>query len=1221
MDRPQTSDDILFAVMDNNEVKFESETVPGKLGKGEKISFKASHIADNDNRLEVYANSSRLYSDADGNYNVTLNDNTIIHFDLVAPLAADPNKSVWTLTDKNGSIGMFSDAVNVIPGSEFTVRLNALNVPTGYDQMYWGIALTDSKGNIKEFISPITVWNAGAADNFRLNVNCKVSESTVREGNMLRLVTSFNKKNWNLVYGGSSDIVYALPALNNMTPIYNISVPTVENATVSGVTPTAVRGRDLTLNVTPNSAAYRVNVSLNGKDILKGAPSVSYPFVALEDMEFSIDVYDPREIGSVTYNVKPNELYKAVTAETVAANVIVTGEVYSKDLSLAFRQDFAARTIKRLDLSGVKIVADVLTPTSDNDKFDNFIPSNLLYNPSGVTSVVPVVEEIILPNTVTRIADGAFTNCSRLKEITLPLDLKSEKIEIGRYSSGGIKYGYSLGSQVFKGCTSLTTIRIPGTPSTVNGRVVVSHYNPMASTNSEYNKPDYTMYDLGFRNSENLADGSKITVIVPKEYLGAYKTPYNSWEYGNPWVAQGYNILSENPVYGVDFDPTRVKVTDGTDVSKIAEFLSENVALESMSTEGKLMLTHPEIKSKIFDNGVEISAASDGSIPVTFYNPAKSNEKAGHHRIDVIYTHDIAFSSTSSLFEISTPEVSNEENYTFHDFDTTNPLSPVLRDVAENSLVRFKVSFKDDNEGLEARVMKGAEELSSDADGYYSLSTASGSANIEIFAVPGNGATINSEELAAIKPEESASVTSIALAGEMTADELAYAVECFENLENLDLSGFKGEIPESAFSGMDALTTVVLPEVEEISANMFNGCVNLQSVDIPATVGSVGEGAFKDCGALEKITLTGVSSIGDGAFDGCGNLTVITLLSSSADPSSKARRRTQKKSGRLGSDAFKGVNPNCIVILDDGVEVPAAKANYIKASIGTILETTLDGTQEEREGRVYSADSDITFVEGYPLAIPHKFNIGEGAEVSLEVETGNWTPIVVPFDVETITDGVKEIALAASLEKEDGAENNSVFGLDSESGKLHGVEKIEANIPYFFYTSETGTTTFRTSEGTVAATPAEICVNGKDYSLHATYKEQNLPAADIYLPDANSYAFLPAEAESEEGNEPGVTVSPFTVYASSSLGLPEILTELPGVEKPLETGVENAVSGSFKVTVENGIAIVHTEESCVETVYAADGKAVFTVALKAGRNELNGLSSGIYVIRNIKFAF
>mgnify|MGYP006990139467 CR=1 FL=1 len=52
--------DCAFAVMENNDVRYTSDTEPGRYEKGKKVTFTAEYIADNDNRMEVYANSTLL---------------------------------------------------------------------------------------------------------------------------------------------------------------------------------------------------------------------------------------------------------------------------------------------------------------------------------------------------------------------------------------------------------------------------------------------------------------------------------------------------------------------------------------------------------------------------------------------------------------------------------------------------------------------------------------------------------------------------------------------------------------------------------------------------------------------------------------------------------------------------------------------------------------------------------------------------------------------------------------------------------------------------------------------------------------------------------------------------------------------------------------------------------------------------------------------------------
>lgn len=1195
VDPIQATDDAVFAVMDNASVKFDSEMTPGRVAKGTPVSFKATYTAEDDNNMQVYANNTLLTPDADGNYHTTVNANTCIHFDLVEPMAAT-SKAFWSLTDANGSVGMLSEAINVIPGQDFTVRLNALNIPQGYEQLYWAMVLTDAKGNIKEFISPVTVWNAGASANHKLNVVCRVNDSKVREGNMIRLATSASKKTWGLAEATGVGVVAALPAVNNMNLVHNISIPKVAGATVSGAVETAIHGRDITLKVVPTNAAHRVNMTVNGKPVAQEAASVNYTFVVMEDMTFDIKVVDPKAEGSVTYNVTSGQLYKAVTAATVRPNVIVTGETYASDLANAFRQDFAAKTIKHLDLSGLTIIAD---PTNSNYTA-NMLPANLFYNTSGINQVVPVVEEIKLPNSVERIAEGAFQKCANLKEITLPLSLKSSRIEVGKYASGSIKYAYPIGDLAFSGCTSLTTIRIPGTPEIVNGRYIVAHHNPFGN--------NATYYNLGH------ADPKKVTVIVPAEFLSVYRTAYNDNNYGNPWKSHGYNILSENPVYGVSFDPDRVRPAADFDINNAANFLGNNVTLTSTTVEGKLSLVNPDANCIVLDNGKPVTLAADGTIPVTFYNPAKNASLSGNHEIKVVYLHELAFNSASSLFEISTPEVSNASGLEAT-YNKADELNSVLSKVAENSTVRFRVDFNAEHpEGLTPRVMFGPQEVTADSEGYYTVNVAGSNATVDIYAVPGEGARLNEEELAAINPLESQAITSIALSGAVSAENLAHAIECFPALQSLDLSEFEGELPEGAFAGLDALENIVLPQVETIPGNMFAGCSNLSSIDIPASVNVVGAGAFQNCSSLKNVYLTGVTSIGAGAFEGCSNLTSVTLLADHNSPAAQAPARAARRASDIHTDAFSGLNPNCIVVLDQGVAVPAARANYLTTTNGTVTETTPEGTVTEREGRIYSAAGDIRLTQGYPISIPHAFTVADGATVSMETELNEWNALVVPFNVENVTDayGVTLPIYNAKV-RTGGSEYLQVFGFadsDDNMGRLNG---IEANRPVVVYSPATGTATFSTSGGTVPSTPEEAVSKGLDYSVNASYTERELPAAETYFLNEDGTAF---EAAGTDGT---VTVKPFEVYATAPSATNAIYTELPSTD--ISTGVEEISAEGLGLVRNGDVLTINSDTERDITLYSTDGRAVMTISLKAGHNEINVPAEGIYILGNTKIRF
>ena len=88
----------------------------------------------------------------------------------------------------------------------------------------------------------------------------------------------------------------------------------------------------------------------------------------------------------------------------------------------------------------------------------------------------------------------------------------------------------------------------------------------------------------------------------------------------------------------------------------------------------------------------------------------------------------------------------------------------------------------------------------------------------------------------------------------------------------------------AAFEGCENLTCVMIPEsVKTIYPDAFQNCSNLKSVTIPGGVTSIGNDAFNGCSKLEAVTIpASASSIGYGAFKGCESLRHVTLLASPA---------------------------------------------------------------------------------------------------------------------------------------------------------------------------------------------------------------------------------------------------------------------------------------------------------------------------------------------------
>lgn len=1229
--------DCAFAVMEDKDVKFTCDTEPGRYASGTKVIFKAEHIADDDNRMDVYANSTLLRPDAEGYYSTTVTAGTIIHFDLVEPMAVSPLESPWVLTDATGSVGLLTDAVNVMPGVPFTIRVNAFDAPS---KAFWAAVLTTADGRIKEFISEISNWSAEPATGLRMNITCCVKEATVREGNLIRLVTSIDKKNWKLVCGANDNVIAALPALNNATPVYNFTFPDGldKQANLSGIVASAVRGRDLTFKITPKSAGDVLTMLVNGVPYAKEVKSINYSFVAKENLDFDVRVITPDQMEAVVFDLQPGEHLwdpnnSTLNKERLSAlrpKVIVKGDIDYTDLAL-FRDGQAWRTVISLDLSGTNIVADRSNPGTYPA---NTFPANA-FCPSSSISLNIKLKELKFPSTVTSIGASALYNCSKIKELELPMNLDNF------VGTGWWNYAGGLKKDCFSGCTSLTTLYVPCVPESGS---IVHHIDTKHGANQS---PDC--------NTLGLEDCSNVTVVVNPEYLSAYTTRHDgadSDDWRNLWAYNGFNIVGEYPVYGVNYPVERCFVADKSlDITQAVSFLGDNIPLESVDFSGKIFVgakstvttNRPETvdaydasaQVKVYDNGKLLGddmIAADGSLTITYYNPNKHADKSGNHNIEVVYLHDVTFNCAAGNLKIA-PEIRNneslgEEATEFERLNYYNATAPVLESVREGSSVRFKVELTGADASQVKPVVKvGENVVSADEDGFYTVDVTDSDLNVDVFTVPVNGANLSAAEVAVIDPEEAVDVTSIALSGEIAPADVKNFIDKLPALEELDLSALSEALPESAMAGKETLVTVTLPSASVIEAGTFEGCVNLTNVVVPECVNVIGANSFKDCASLRNLSFSGITGVGANAFSGCDRLTSIIFTDARPDAQpALVRRRARAAEEGYDADAFAGLNPNCVVYLDEGVAVPAnTDVNYVRVRQDAASET----------GRVYEAIGSITINPDYDFQAVNAFNITEGNSVSMDMQLNGtdkgyqgWKSLVLPFSPMKVTD---EAGNEMSQYVRDNVSNE--YGLymtatPDADGTLKLMSGIRANTPYLAALYQDGgaaSVRFIADDCEVPQTPAEIRAEGEDYALMATLSGRDLAAATTYVLREDGSAFEVAGAAAEalaegEGEETvnNVTVKPFSVYAVSDAGISNFPIDV-NVAKTIPTGIDIPdAAPAFMISRENGALVIYSDCDTAVDVFNVAGQLVKTLQVVKGRNTIENLAAGVYIIRGQK---
>ena len=103
--------------------------------------------------------------------------------------------------------------------------------------------------------------------------------------------------------------------------------------------------------------------------------------------------------------------------------------------------------------------------------------------------------------------------------------------------------------------------------------------------------------------------------------------------------------------------------------------------------------------------------------------------------------------------------------------------------------------------------------------------------------------------------------------------------ECGEEIKDFIIPDDITTIGDYAFYNCSGLTSVTIPNnVTYVGDYAFNYCSGLTSVNIPNSVTTIGAGAFSGCSGLTSVTIPAtVTSINSYAFEGCSGLTSVKV--------------------------------------------------------------------------------------------------------------------------------------------------------------------------------------------------------------------------------------------------------------------------------------------------------------------------------------------------------
>ena len=757
-----------------------------------------------------------------------------------------------------------------------------------------------------------------------------------------------------------------------------------------------------------------------------------------------------------------------------------------------------------------------ITVSADNEKYSS-VDGALLNKEKTSIILYPKSKsgEFVIPDTVTSIADRAFSSCSNLTKITIGANVES------------------VGDYAFNECNVLTEVVFKD--STIKKKVIGDYafYNCQALSNVDFGNAVTSIGNFAF-----MIDKSLESIEFPDSLESIGSCAFSCYDYGTTGSYFASNLYSVK--FGIGFKTIGDYAFYKNEKLETIEFLGSNLTSIGFSafnsctslTELNLSGNKATIGGNAFYNCTSLATVNLGegleTIDGSTFRYCKSLETVNFPE-SLININGYAFENCHRLSSIKIPnKVTRIDDCAFSN-------CPALKSVSIGSSCSFisstafvgtssidRITVSEDNKNFTA------------VDGVLYNKD-----KITLVLYPKN----REGEFAV--PD---TVTSIA----------NYAFDNSPNITKVTIGENVKSIGTGAFRNCKSLETVVFEDSDTvqkaIGAYAFNNCPALTEVNFGNAVKSIGDEAFTACKSLESLEFPdSLESIGEGAFSRLSNGTSGSYIES-------ILKRVKFGSGleTIGDYAFYGHGMlNTIEFTGDNLKSIGSKAFY---NCFAITELNITGN-----GLV------IDSYAFYCIYALKSVTLGTGVKTinSYAFQQSAFETVNIGNDVETIgryafynNNKLKQLVLGKGLKSINasaftGYSNLTVYCYEDTYGHEYakGMSNVDIKFIHDNYyvvdlkasavSSNSVTMSWKKPNGYDAIDHYIIYKNGAKYdeTTDQTYTDINLKSGEEYV-----YGVVAVDKEGVISEEKTVSVIP-ACTSVKSITLPNNKTDIGGLNK------------------------------------------------------------------------